>query len=241
MKTLQIFGDSILKGVYWDDAQHRYRALRECPFPQAEAHGIRIINHSRMGATIRTGLELLKRQNPDPESVILLEYGGNDCDFDWKSVSAAPAGTHLPAVSMEEYQAGLRAAIGIAGRLAGAVAVCTLFPLSPQRFMDWISQGCSRENILQWLGGDSCILYRWQEWYNQAAVRIAMEEGCLLCDIRSFFLTDHHYPEHVCADGIHPTPEAHALLRAVLDDSLLRQVHPASADPVIDKEAAPGV
>lgn len=225
MKELMIFGDSILKGVVFDQEQNRYHLCREADFSPLEQQGVTVENRSKMGATIREGLKLLDRLSPVPgPSVALLEYGGNDCNYDWKSVSEEPEREHRPFVTIDEFAACYRRAIAKAKQLAHTVAVCTLTPLDSNKFMNFISRGNSYERILRWLG-DVGILYRWQEHYNHVAMEVARQEGCFVVDTRTDFMIRHDFEQLLCADGIHPTPQGHRLLR----QSVCRKLTPLFA------------
>lgn len=223
MKQLMIFGDSVLKGVIYDGG--KYRLCQDADFSSLQEQGVQITNRSKMGATILDGLKILERQTaPDVQSVALLEYGGNDCNFDWQQVSQAPDQEHTPKVAMEDFVAGYRAAIRKAKTLAGTVAVCSLMPLDPQKFMDYISQGNSYARILHWLG-DVSMLFRWQQLYSDSAMDVAREEGCLVVDARREFMARHDFGELLCPDGIHPSAKGHRILR----DALCRKLAPAFA------------
>ena len=88
MKRILIFGDSVLKGVYYSGEEGRHRLYRERSGELARA-GFEVTNNSVMGATVVTGEELLRRKLTDalgPEedrsgTAVILEYGGNDCDY----------------------------------------------------------------------------------------------------------------------------------------------------------------
>lgn len=223
MKQLMIFGDSVLKGVIYDGG--KYRLCQDADFSSLQEQGVQITNRSKMGATILDGLKILERQiAPDMQSVALLEYGGNDCNFDWQKVSQAPDEEHTPKVAMDAFVAGYRAAIRRARTLAGTVAVCSLMPLDPQKFMDYISQGNSYAHILHWLG-DVSMLFRWQQLYSDSAMDVAREEGCMVVDTRREFMARHDFSELLCPDGIHPSAKGHRILR----DALCRKLAPAFA------------
>ena len=216
MNELMIFGDSVLKGVMFDADTGRYRLCREPRFQPLAERGVDVENRSRMGATIREGLRLLEQETPaEPAQVVLLEYGGNDCNYDWKAVSRAPREEHRPAVPIEEFAESYRRAIRKARELARNVAVCSVMPLDSRKFMNFISRGNCYDSILSWLG-DVGILYRWQQLYNDVAMDVARSENCPVVDIRRFLMVRHDFDDLLCADGIHPTSKGHKLLGSLL-------------------------
>ena len=224
MKRILIFGDSILKGVYYSGDEGRHRLYRERSEELRRA-GFDVVNCSVMGATVSTGEELLHRKLADAlgeesdreNTAVVLEYGGNDCDYKWRDISADPTGDFLPNTPEEAFVDRYRACIDYV-RSAGAKAyLCNLVPLDPDRYMEWISRDLSRDNILRWLG-DVGRLYRWQEFYSGIAERIASLASVPLIPVREAFMAagGQGYRDLISPDGIHPTVEGHRIIDRVL-------------------------
>ena len=78
IKRLEIYGDSILRGVTYEADTGRYGLCRKDRFAELSANGIETKNNSRRGATIERGLQMLRRNlGEDAEgTVVLFEYGG---------------------------------------------------------------------------------------------------------------------------------------------------------------------
>ena len=226
MKRILIFGDSILKGVYYSDEEGRHRLYRERTVELTRA-GFEVKNCSVMGATVKTGEELLRRKLADAlpagkdrsDTAVILEYGGNDCDYRWQEISEDPEGDFLPNTPEDAFVDRYRACIDYV-RSSGAKAyLCNLVPLDPDRYMEWISRDRSRENILRWLG-DVGRLYRWQAFYSSIAERIASLTDTPLIPVREAFMAADRYQDLISPDGIHPTVEGHR----VIDQVLLRTI-----------------
>ena len=226
MKRILIFGDSILKGVYYSEEEGRHRLYRERSGELARA-GLEVKNCSVMGATVVTGEELLRRKLADvlppdgdrSDTAVILEYGGNDCDYRWQEISEDPEGDFLPNTPEDAFVRRYRACIDYV-RSAGAKAyLCNLVPLDPERYMAWISRDLSRENILRWLG-DVGRLYRWQAFYSSIAERIASLTAAPLIPVREAFMTGGRYQDLISADGIHPNVEGHRVIDRVLVEAL---------------------
>ena len=72
MKTVRsvgIWGDSVMKGVVFDEGRGKYSLLPENGAERASRKlGLRLFNRSRMGCTVTKGLSLLKKdlQKPKP-------------------------------------------------------------------------------------------------------------------------------------------------------------------------------
>ena len=88
----KIYGDSIMKGTILD-AGYRYHAImNEYLIRLYERFGIEAENRARFGITVKRGHSILLRdidEGLDCE-LALVEFGGNDSDFDWAAVAAAP-------------------------------------------------------------------------------------------------------------------------------------------------------
>lgn len=220
MNKLYLVGDSVMKGVMLISNQPKYKIYNECEFATLKNEGIEVTNRSRMGATVVYGKETLERtlQDMPSGSGLIFEYGGNDCDFNWKAISEAPDEKHLPNTPCEVFKSTYRECIAKARERGISVALTNLIPLNAEKYLDWISKGLDRDNILRWLG-DASMLYRWHEYYNKAVEDLAREEGCPLIDLRGAFLLSHRYSDLICDDGIHPTGEGHHLIRSIIDEN----------------------
>ena len=227
MKRILIFGDSILKGVYYSGDEGRHRLYRERGAELSRA-GFDVKNCSVMGATVSTGEELLHRKLADAlsgdgdrsDTAVVLEYGGNDCDYKWQDISADPTGDFLPNTPEEAFVERYRSCIDYVRSTGAQAYLCNLVPLDPDRYMEWISRNLSRENILRWLG-DVGRLYRWQEFYSSIAERIASLASVPLIPVREAFMASGAgYRDLISPDGIHPTVEGHRRIDRVLIEAM---------------------
>ena len=79
-KRLVIFGDSIAKGVMFQDG--RYHLCRAHDFDALAQQGVEVLNFAKMGACTDTGLAIAKKQLELCQGAqVLLSFGGNDCDL----------------------------------------------------------------------------------------------------------------------------------------------------------------
>ena len=221
--TIHVYGDSILKGIVMDRESGQYTPMREDDFaPLCRKYDVDVVNKSKFGYTISRGwaflsraLQSAKTKNAPLCDMMILEYGGNDCNFDWKAVSDVPAGDHLPMTTLETFSDTLKTMIASLREMRITPVLVSLPPIHAQRYLDHIvatTPGADREHILSWLGGDAQMIYRFQELYSSAVTKIAYECGCLYVDLRSAFLDKHNYPSLLCADGIHPNEDGHRLI-----------------------------
>lgn len=222
MKQLLIFGDSILKGITYSQEDNSYHILRSGRFSDFTKNGINVLNYSRMGSTINRGLHDVKKHITSDvnDTTVIFGYGGNDCNFDWPSVSAHPEEPHTPMVQEEEFISEYVECIDYCNRHGASVYVTTLVPLDSIKFMNWICQGNDRDVLLNWLG-DVSMLRRWHEYYNSLVINAATQAGVGIVDIRKPFLLSHEFSELISADGIHPTKKGHRIVENIITETLL--------------------
>ncbi len=205
--SVVIYGDSILKGVLYRNGKYEINHCWESMFTASFA--VSVLNRSRFGNTIQKALPGLKRfcTEPAPEAqLVLLELGGNDCDYDWASVAAAPEARHLCKTPVEIFISSYREAVTLlrqSGRIPVAV---TLPPIHPERYLQFIcSKGLSRDRIMAWLG---CVdeISRWQATYSSLVFQLAREEQIALVDLRQGYPKDSSALDKLIGcDGIHPS------------------------------------
>lgn len=220
MKRLLIFGDSIMRGVYYSAEEGRHKIFSE-RFNCLKERGFEVINSSRMGATVEMGEALVKKKltTPAEDTTVIFEYGGNDCDFHWADISADPSGDFSPNTPADKFAKIYGSIINYASEMGAKVKLCNLVPLDSEKYVRWISRDLSYDNIISWLG-DASMLYRWHEYYNRTAETLAEKYGAELIDIRSPFLLSHNYKNYICSDGIHPTVEGHRMIDSLIAEAV---------------------
>lgn len=214
MQNLVIFGDSILKGIIYSSDKKKYEFSNDNKYEELQRkYGITVVNNCKMGATIDKGLAIAEKrlESCNEDTVVLFEYGSNDCDYDWSAISDDPAGLHLPRIPEAEFAKKYSKAISLAKEKGARVVLSSLIPISAEKFMSWISRGRSYYNILKWLG-DVDHLARWQLHYNDLVGNIAADNDCELFDLRHFFSVRNRNGVLLCEDGMHPTQEGHNLI-----------------------------
>ena len=240
MTRIGIWGDSVAKGVVLDAERGRYVLLRENFTVGAGMRlGVSFENRAKFGCTAVQGREILRRSLPtDPFcEVAVLEFGGNDCDFDWREVASAPEAEHCPKTSLPEFLSAYRDMVSLLRARGTEVFLMTLPPLDAGRYFGWIVRGgLSAKNILRWLG-DVQTIYRWHERYNLAVWELSRETGCAVIDIRRAFLERRDYRSLLCEDGIHPNEAGHAVIESVLVAFVKGRFGPAM-EPASGSEAS---
>lgn len=219
-RNITIWGDSILKGVILDE-QGKYKVMKNNSIQSfAEITGCSIKNNAYFGMTSTKALDrmktYIKKQPMEKEDIVIIEFGGNDCDFNWSEIASRPDEIHQPKTTIENFKTSLQNMIDMFKTKGITPILMNLPPLEPERYFNWISRGLNKENILHWLG-DVAKIYRWQEAYNSAAEWIARKNNCNLLNVRGSFLVSDNFCSQLCEDGIHPNEKGHGKIL----DSLL--------------------
>lgn len=212
MLNMTVFGDSIMKGV--ECINNRYILSKERFAPQnADYH-----NMSKLGCTSDKGFEILKQDLPKLESgsVALLEYGGNDSDFNWDEVSDSPDSEHLPKVTVEQFEKTLNEMVTLLEGKGVKPVLMTLPPIDSYRYFDFIAKDRDPAALLKWLGRKE-VIYSFQEQYSIAVIRTALKRKTKLVDVRSEFLKKRNFFPYISEDGIHPSSDGHKLIASTLD------------------------
>lgn len=230
-----VCGDSISAGVVYDEAESRYVKSKDTfVFQMQQSLNCAVTNLSRFGNTISTALPRLfrdmKRERPD---AVVIELGGNDCDYKWDQIAEDPAAEHLPATDIAVFESELKKCSGWLKEQGIQPVFTTLPPLDPERYFNWVSKNNAEaaKNILRWLGSVSRI-YWWHERYNSAIVKAARNTGAAVIDLRGAFLGTVDFRRYLCRDGIHPNKDGHRLICGAISE-FLRDKCPSLLKPAL--------
>lgn len=220
-----IYGDSLMKGtIPTEMARYKFtiskylnEILRKFP--------LQIINRARFGAPVTKGKVLLKKdlERSVTAKFTLLEYGGNDCNFDWNKISAEPEVDHSPTTSLEMFLQTLEDMIDALFRAGSTPVLMSLPPIDSEKYLTRICMdpGCDRNRILSWLG-DINMIYRYHELYSNSIVGLAVKKGLQLIDVRSRFLDKRNYKDLISEDGIHPSEKGYDIISQACCEQLQR-------------------
>lgn len=101
---IYIYGDSLLKATVPDGDFHYHFHINEV-MQRYQTKLVEVVNRSKMGATIRKGLSLVRHDLDRglEARYALVSYGGNDSDFDWAAIDADPEADHRPNTELPEF------------------------------------------------------------------------------------------------------------------------------------------
>lgn len=210
-----VSGDSISKGVVYDEARSKYVILDDnyVSLLQGRLKGA-MRNTARFGNTLMKGFGNLKRdvlkEKPD---VVLIEYGGNDCDFHWEEIVSNPDAEHNPKTDFSAFEKMLLDMIDFLKAQGIMPILMSLPPLDADSYFKWVSGNnpVSQTNIMKFLGSVTKI-YWWQERYNSTIIKVAESTKTKIIDVRGAFLQQPDFTKFICRDGIHPNREGHRII-----------------------------
>ena len=192
-KKIAVFGDSILKGVITVPNSGRiFDVVENDSLTHAQkVLGFELTNNSIYGNVITKAkgkfekfIQKQKDANNLPD-VVIIEFGNNDCDYDWNAVSDATNFSEIfPKTPLNDFLE----------NLDSMVKLC-------------------KENIAKFLGenpGDK--LSRNNEFYNLNIVEYAIKNDVKIADVRKLFLQQDDYRKLMCLDGIHPNQDGYDLM-----------------------------
>ena len=217
--SMILYGDSISRGVVYDEDKKKYGITKKSfASTLSKLLSCTFYNASSFGNTLCRGIRNLQKdiekRNPN---IVVMEFGGNDCDFCWDEVAMNPSGDHEPNTSVSTFQSKLLDTVQYLKATDIFPVLLTLPPLVSDRYWKWVSDNdCGKmKNILQWLG-DVEQISRWQSMYNDAIVAIAEKTKSRWIDIRNAFLSTNRFENYMCVDGIHPNIEGQQLISSCI-------------------------
>ncbi len=220
MAKILTFGDSIMKGVVADpqllgNGVVKYKLSDNSFVARCERKfGFPINNLARFGSTIINGMKSLSMNSTKiaQGDYVVLEFGGNDCNFDWRAVAADPEGKHQPFTTLEAFRQTYIEVVRKVRALGGRPVLLSLPPIDGQLFFDHVCQGLDRAKIMQFIGQNVNYIQNWHEQYNLEVFKIAVEQRVPVIDISSVFLEQRDLSNYYCPDGMHPNEAGHQLI-----------------------------
>lgn len=213
IQKITAFGDSILKGAVTGDGMiHMFEIIEDSSLNIAQKElRFELDNRSIFGNIITKGKKKFDHwiESDKTSDLCIIEFGGNDCDWDWPPVSLNPDVPHEQKVPLPLYLETLDCMIKACRAHKITPLIMTMPPIVADRWFEHICIGNNRENILKFLAGDPYRLYRAHERYNMALIKYAYENNVQIVDMRMAMLNTPDYRELMCQDGIHPNQEGY--------------------------------
>jgi isoamyl acetate esterase len=223
------FGDSLTRGITF--VKGRMRILKD-NYPSVlgklteSIPGIEILNKGVFNDNSDFLVNRLEKdvlaENPD---AVLINVGGNDCNFKWEEVALEPDGNHQPIVPLERYVENLSFMVSEFQTRHITPYLLTLPPLDPTRYYRSIADryGPSIGHFVSFVGG----IEHWHGMYNRRLKMLAKELNVALIDVRSFIKSAGDLNILISDDGIHLTREGYfKMSQAVLENLKKHQLFP---------------
>lgn len=217
-KKITALGDSLTRGVVLND-KNRYSIVDKSFIDIiGEKLGLDITNYGKFGCTIDFGQQVIDRHADEisGSDYTFLEFGGNDCDFNWGKIADSPADEHFPKTILDSFKEKFRKLIEGVRALGSTPVIISLPPIDSEYYFSFISRfmnGEQRENVFNWLGRDINVIGRWHEMYNRALFEISKLMHTPIIDITTPFDKYQGAMRTLyCPDGIHPNAEGHRLI-----------------------------
>lgn len=228
--NINVFGDSLSKGIVLDDDSKKYKISDNNAVDVFSRNmPVSVKNYSRFGCTTDKAVKIADGvfNNGLENDLFLVEFGGNDCDFNWDIVAENPTNKDIkPSVSLEQFKVNTQIIIDKLRKLGKRIAIMSLPPIDANKYFKWISKGDKQRaaNILQFLG-DVNFIYRHQELYAVAFKQIAIDNNIPVVPVRETLLDIHKLSDYICEDGIHLNEQGQAVVESVFENTYL-QYHP---------------
>ena len=227
MTKVTALGDSLTKGVILTEA-NRY-SLTEDSYLDIVSRELdfQISNYGKFGSTVDMGDAMIRRHSDEIASseYTFIEYGGNDCDFDWMKRADSPTQEHAPKTILNDFKERFVRLIEKVRNLGSKPIIISLPPILSTPYFSFFSRFMSeeqKENVITWLGGSTDIISRWHESYNRALFMIAKETQTPIIDITTPFDTFRgDISSLFCPDGIHPNAEGHRMIASTIISNYL--------------------
>lgn len=215
MKSITIFGDSILYGIVVNPKTLKYGKSPDYDLrSEAEKIGFDLLNLSQMGRNSKEGVELVNSyftRHPAPDYAIV-EFGGNDCDRNWTEI--ANGGVGRVKIQEDEFRQNIINMISILSSYGTKVALMNMPPVSSIPFLNWVAPTDREKNVIRAYLGDVEEIYKTHKYYSAIITKLAHDLKIPLIDIRSTFETS-PLPL-LCVDGVHPNPDGYKIIKEEL-------------------------
>ncbi len=224
MKTKMIFyGDSVIRGKTWlqgsltpFDTENNF--VKYCR-SYLDSLGMEIINKGKNGLTSDIACKELDNEVLKLKpNYLVLEIGGNDCNFNWKEVSKNPYLDHPPALSTNDLATNLNNIIDRLIENSITVILLTPPPLDENKYLQLLNHyfGNNIDLFIKTKGG----IALWHKKYVETIRAVAVERKTFFIDIYAEFEKTNLQEHLVALDGLHPTEKGYQLMAQKFVESL---------------------
>lgn len=215
MKTYYMFGDSLMRGVMPDESWD-YHSSDAIGFEEMQTHyNMKFVNYAMPTFTSERVkmwmLQTMGRQaKPD---VAFIECGGNDCDYDWKSICEGRCDyAHRHRVAPDQFKKNYEDMIHILQE-QGVEAVAVIAPPIPvEVYLSHLLESGVDRNIMSEYVNSVQQMYDEFAEYGEIMRLTAKENGCDILSLRESFLALDDMMPYYSKDGMHPNEKGYMLI-----------------------------
>ncbi|CAI9385956.1 SGNH/GDSL hydrolase family protein [Niallia sp. Sow4_A1] len=220
------FGDSLTRGVSFVKGRVRiikdnYPAILEKLFSVRNPEDTIILNK---GVFNDNSDLLMKRLEKDVLSeepnYVLLNVGGNDCNFKWQEVAENPDSNHDPIVPINQYIENIGNMVAKMKQSNITPILLTLPPLDPVRYYKFIADryGTTISHWISCCGG----IEHWHSLYNFHLNNLIEQLNLPSIDVRTALIKAGNIADFISDDGIHLNSAGYKKMSNVIFEEMLR-------------------
>ena len=210
MKTYYMFGDSLMRGVMPDEAWN-YHSSDAIGFEKMQAqYNMKFLNFAMPTFTserVKMWLTQIMSSHPVPDAAFL-ECGGNDCDYDWKSICEGRCDyEHRHRVAPLDFKKNYEDMIHLLQEKGVAVTAVIAVYLS-----HLLKSGVGKDIMSEYVNSVQQMEDEFAE-YGEIMRTVAKVNNCEILSLRESFLALNDIKEYYSKDGMHPNEAGYAIIR----------------------------
>lgn len=227
-KVYYIFGDSLMRSVMPERAGD-YHANEYIGFPEMEKeYGITIKNYAMptfttervlMWAKATMERELAAGNIPD---AVIIECGGNDCDFDWKFFVESEGERYEHRCSLEKFSRDYRELISLFIEKGISVIVAAAPHIATEKYLDYIKNADENIKRLEEKLPKPDEMRALYLEYEKQMFLAAEEADCDVIWLQEYFEELDNPAKYFSADGMHPNVQGYELIGKSFRNYLVR-------------------
>ena len=223
--SIVVFGDSILKGVITiPESKNLFDVTENDSLTLAQKElGFELDNRSIYGNITSKGLVKLQKYlekcskgELQAADFCIIEFGSNDCDYDWNIFpqdQAAPDFSSIqPKVPFDLYLENLTQMVNLCRAHKITPLIMNLIPYICDRWFKTIAKAHNEEAMLAFLKGSADTLGQNQARYQKELMDFATKNKVQTIDAWTLFSNAPDAASLMCGDGIHPNEKGYELL-----------------------------
>lgn len=221
--TIVCFGDSVTRGISY--VHGRLRILKD-NYPSLLSKVLEpmgsytVLNKGVFNDNSTLLVERLDRDVLDVSpDYVLIEIGGNDCNFRWDEVAVHPDDPHEPTVPLQNFLNNIRTIVERVQHAGAVPVLMSILPLDPVRYYERLFETYGK-SIAHWIalcGG----IEHWHGRYNRALKKLSSSMTVATIDLRTTFKRSADLQVLISDDGIHPTSEGYQVMAEAIARGLM--------------------